>query len=236
MIIGSGLLARAFYDEFFQREDVCIYAAGVSNSSCTDLDEFARERQRLTEILRQVQHIHTFVYFGTCSIADPEMQTSPYVQHKLAMEQLVKIHPGNLILRLPQVAGRTPNPHTLLNFLYARISRSEKFNLWNQAKRNIIDVDDVVQIARHLIKDQTIRHMPLNIANPVSYSMLEVVRAMERTLEKSAIYDVVERGTEYSIDINPISALLEKHGIGFDDQYLARTIDKYYKGGTTTTS
>ena len=236
MIIGSGLLARAFHDEFFQREGVCIYAAGVSNSGCADLDEFARERQRLTETLKQTERTNTFVYFGTCSVVDPEMQTSPYVQHKLAMEQLVLMHPGNLILRLPQVAGRTPNPHTLLNFLYARISRSEKFNLWSKAKRNIIDVDDVVRIATHLIADRTIRNRPLNIANSVSYSMLEIVRAMERTLDKSAIYDVADRGTEYSIDINPISAILDKHDIGFGCEYLARTIDKYYKDGITTIS
>ena len=43
MLIGSGMLARAFSGAFLQREDVCIYAAGVSNSSCTDAHEFARE-------------------------------------------------------------------------------------------------------------------------------------------------------------------------------------------------
>ena len=143
MIIGSGLLAHAFSSAFLQREDVCIYAAGVSNSSCTDAHEFARERQRLEDALRQAMHVDTFVYFGTCSVADPDSQNTPYVQHKLAMERLVQAHPQGLILRLPQVAGKTSNPHTLLNYLYARISRSEKFDLWSRAKRNIIDVAEV---------------------------------------------------------------------------------------------
>ena len=69
MIIGSGLLAHAFSSAFLQRKDVCIYAAGVSNSSCTDAREFAREHQRLEQALRQAIHVDAFVYFGTCSVA-----------------------------------------------------------------------------------------------------------------------------------------------------------------------
>ena len=96
-------------------------------------------------------HVDVFVYFGTCSVADPEVRHTAYVQHKLAMEQMVSAHSRNLILRLPQVAGKTPNPHTLLNFLYGRIARSESFNLWSKARRNIIDVADVTAIAEQLI-------------------------------------------------------------------------------------
>jgi len=151
MLIGSGLLAHAFSRAFLRREDVCIYAAGVSNSSCTDIHEFAHERQRLGDALRQAMHVDVFVYFGTCSVADPEVRHTAYVQHKLAMEQMVSAHSRNLILRLPQVAGKTPNPHTLLNFLYGRIARSESFNLWSKARRNIIDVADVTAIAEQLI-------------------------------------------------------------------------------------
>jgi nucleoside-diphosphate-sugar epimerase len=232
MIIGSGLLARAFHGEFSQRDDVCIYAAGISNSSCVDPNEFARERKLLAESLRQAESVGTFVYFGTCSVADPEIRTSPYVQHKLEMEQLVQEHLGNLILRLPQVAGRTPNPHTLLNFLYARISRSETFSLWSKAKRNIIDVDDIVLIAKDLIDDRIARNAIWNIANPISYSMPDIVHAMEDVIGKHAIFDVVDYGSEYFIDIEGISSILGKNPAIFDRQYLKRTIDKYYKNAT----
>lgn len=33
MVIGSGLVAHAFAKPFLDRDDVCLYAAGVSNSS-----------------------------------------------------------------------------------------------------------------------------------------------------------------------------------------------------------
>lgn len=228
MIIGSGLLARAFAPAFSQRDDVCIYAAGVSNSACTDIHEFAREQQRLTDALQQAKHVGVFVYFGTCSVADPETQNTPYVLHKLAMEQLVSEHSHHLILRLPQVAGKTPNPHTLLNYLYARIARSEAFSLWRNAKRNIIDVDDVVSITSHLIADKTARNITLNIANPVSYPMADIVVAMEHAVGKRAIYDLVDRGSEYPIDTGAILTVLDKAAVKFGAGYLERVINKYY--------
>jgi nucleoside-diphosphate-sugar epimerase len=228
MLIGSGLLAQAFVSAYSSREDVCIYAAGVSNSKCTDTNEFARERERLMGALQQAKHVDAFVYFGTCSVADPEVQNTPYVQHKLVMERLVTTHPHHLILRLPQVAGITPNPHTLLNYLYAKIARSEAFSLWRNAKRNIIDVDDVASISRQLVADKTLRNITLNIANPVSYPMTDIVSVMERVVGKHAIYDVVERGSEYPIDITSMLTALNKTSVKFGEDYLEQVIGKYY--------
>lgn len=229
MIIGSGLLAHAFSRDFLQREEVCIYAAGVSNSSCADVREFARESKRLELALQQAMHVDSFVYFGTCSVTDPEISNTPYVQHKLAMEQMVREHHGNLILRLPQVAGKTPNPHTLLNFLYARISRSESFNLWVHAKRNIIDVDDVVAIAYQLIANNSARNITYNIANLNNYPMFEIVNAIESAVRKHAVFETVEKGSEYLIDVSIIVPVLEKVGIKFGDDYLEKVIGKYYE-------
>lgn len=228
MVIGSGLIAHAFRTAYSQREDVCIYAAGVSNSGCSDAHEFARERERLTAALQQAHRLDAFVYFGTCSVADPEMQNNPYVQHKLAMERLVAAFPRHLILRLPQVAGKTPNPHTLLNFLYGRISRSEAFTLWRNALRNIIDVADVAAIAGCLIADGSTRNITLNVANPISYPMADIVSAMEKAVGKRAIYEVTERGSGYPIDVCAILPVLDAAGVKFGDDYLERVIGKYY--------
>jgi nucleoside-diphosphate-sugar epimerase len=228
MIIGSGLLAKTFASIFGQSKDVCIYAAGVSNSRCDDAQEFERERMRLVTALHQSAKTDAFVYFGTCSVFDPEACKTSYVRHKLAMEQLVMAHPHYLILRLPQVAGETPNPHTLLNYLYARISRSEAFCVWHNAWRNIIDVDDVAAITMQLVADPAKRGVTLNVANPSSSSMPEIVTAMEKVVGKGAIYEVVERGSGYPIDTQPILPVLDAAGVKFGDDYLERVIGKYY--------
>ena len=229
MIIGSGLLASGFASLYRQRMDVCIYAAGVSNSSNTILSAFAREQNRLAIALQSANDVDAFVYFGTCSVADPEVQHTPYVQHKLAMERLVSEHPNHLILRLPQVAGHTPNPHTLLNFLYARIVRSESFCIWRNAYRNIIDVDDVVTLASVLIDSKSMRQCTLNLANPECYSMPEIVTAMEQVVGKQAIFDIVERGCHYAIAVTTMLPALAQTQIRFNEHYLNRVLKKYYE-------
>jgi len=235
MIIGSGLLATAFRPFYRNRPDVCVYAAGVSNSGCTNPDEYAREKDRLDASLALAKDKNVFVYFSTCSIADDEIRSTPYVLHKLAMEERVRTHPQHLIVRLPQVAGRTPNPHTLLNYLYARISRSESFCLWHNARRNILDVEDVARITDQLIANPAIRAITLNVANEKSYSMMEIVSAMEKAVGKHAIYersDARGKSDPYlSIDISPILGVLDAARVHFGDNYLQEVIDKYYGQG-----
>ena len=232
MIVGSGLLARAFSEAFAGANDVLVYAAGVSNSSCADVREFDRERERLERALAEAGKAETFIYFSTCSVADPESSGTAYVRHKLAMEIVARAHPGHLVLRLPQVAGKTPNPHTLLNYLYARISRGERFAIWGGARRNIIDVADVARIAELLVRGgggvKPARGETINIANARDYAVREIVQMLERVTGKRAILDVVARGGAYAVDIGRIRPLLSAAGVSFDETYLERVLRKYY--------
>jgi nucleoside-diphosphate-sugar epimerase len=228
MIIGSGLLAQAFAPFYSAAPSVCVYCAGVSNSGCRDDQEFERERLRLRESLRTAAAADVFVYFGTCSVDDPESAGTPYVQHKLRMERLVTEHPNYLVVRLPQVAGQTPNPHTLLNFLYARVARSEAFQVWGGASRNIIDVSDVAAIVTRLIADPGVLRRTFNIANESAYPVLDVVRTMERVVGKRAICQVIDRGTSYSIDTSAVRPFVEASGVRFHADYLGQVIQKYY--------
>ena len=228
-VIGSGLLARAFLLAPIETyRNACIYAAGVSNSSCTNIDEFRRERQRLVQALLEGKQADAFVYFGTCSVADPETKDTPYVQHKLAMEMLVSSHPRHLICRLPQVAGKTSNPHTLLNFLYTRIARSEAFTVWGGAYRNVIDVDDVVAIVQQLIAAPSMRRATINVANACNYPITDIIHAMEDALGKPSVYSIANRGSAYTIDVSAIAPILKQAAVCFGDDYLRAVMGKYY--------
>ena len=230
MIIGSGLVARAFAEhrDALARVRACVYAAGVSNSSCTDVREFERERDRLRTAMADPGSDHLFVYFSTCSITDPAAQASAYVCHKLAMERLVAERARYLVLRLPQLAGPTPNPHTLLNYLYARIIRSERFTIWRGARRNIIDIDDVVRIALDLMLVEGAENEIIDVANTRSSDVFDIVEALQTTLGHRAIFDIIDKGADYSIDTTRIEASLQRCGIAFPADYLQRTIRKYY--------
>ena len=228
MVIGSGLIARAFDQHAHALPDACIYAAGVSNSACQDAREFQREHERLAAALAAASAGSVFLYFSTCSFADPAARETAYVRHKALMENLVRRHERHLVVRLPQLAGSTPNPHTLLNHLYARIVRSERFAIWRGATRNIIDVDDVARIVTDLVVSEKASGETVNVANSRSYGIDEIVGTMERVLGQQAIFDIIDRGGSYAIDVDRISAALHRCGIEFADDYLQRIIRKYY--------
>lgn len=228
MIIGSGLLARSFEKYFGSKSDVCIYAAGVSNSGCNDTTEFNRERLRLIDALDRYSQSDLFVYFSTCSVYDSLSVSSAYVQHKLSMEKLVSSHFRYFVARLPQVAGNTPNPHTLLNYIFNRISRSEKILIWKNARRNIIDVDDVVSIVSKLVNEDGLRGECVNVANFEDISMLTIIEIMEKIVGKQGVCDLLDCGGGYSIDTTRIHDVVKRCGISFDQNYTERVIQKYY--------
>ena len=228
MIIGSGLIARAFAPHAPILNDTCIYAAGVSNSGCTDPSEFTRDEDRLRAAIASMPASTRLVYFSTCSVGDPSLARTGYVVHKQRLERLVEGRPPYLVVRLPQVAGRTPNPHTLLNYLYARITRSEKFDLWKQARRNIIDVDDATAIILYLIQREEAVDEIVNVANPRSSSMPEIVAALEAATHHRAVYNLVDRGASYEIDTARIAGAISALQLPFGEAYLSRTVAKYY--------
>jgi len=227
MIVGSGLMASAFAPVYSAGCDTWIYAAGVSNSSCADEREFARERRRLEAALSDAGPEPTVVYFGTCSVLDPEMADSAYVRHKRAMEALVRARRRHLILRLPQVAGRSPNPHTLLNYLHSRVTRSERFVVWKRARRHVVDVADVVALARARL-DAGPAADTIHLAPEPSHPVTEIVAAFERLTGKRALYDLLDRGSAFIVDAAPIARLLGPAGVDFGGDYLYRTLRRYY--------
>lgn len=228
MIIGSGLIASAMRPHLPRLPAHCIYAAGVSNSACKDSTEFDRERRRLCESIEAMPAGYRLVYFGTCSVADPCAVDTPYVQHKLAMESLALQYGDTMIFRLPQVVGPTLNPHTLTNYLIARIARSERFTIWRNARRHLIDVTDMASIVTHLLVAGGVRNQIVNIASPVAYSVFEIVAAMERLIGKPAHYDIVDRGADYALDTRVAEACAAQLGIDFGPGYLERALERTY--------
>ena len=215
VIVGSGMIATAFGRVRGLRGTV-LYAAGVSNSSCTRQSEFDRERARLTEALLNPG---PFIYVSTCSVED-----KPYTHHKHAMEELVKARGDYLIVRLPIVAGPTTNPHTLLNFLYSRVLRSEEFDLFTRARRNVIDVADAATILEWLVRNGA-RNETVNLAAPQDYGIGEIVKVFEQITGKKAVVNRIDAGDSQDIDVRRIADA----DVDFSGDYLGRVLRRYYK-------
>jgi nucleoside-diphosphate-sugar epimerase len=226
VIIGNGLLARSFAADRLAELKATVFASGVSNSSETDPTAFEREGHLLVKALNNAQG--RFVYFSTCSVTDPDRVETHYVRHKLKMERLIAERDEYLILRLPQVVGRTDNPHTLSNYLASRIRNAEPLHIWVKAVRCLIDVEDVARLTLHLVENRLETSTALDLAPPENVTLLELVSMLEATLDKKATIDFVDRGGGATPDSATFVRYATATGIDSSPGYIARLIRKYY--------
>jgi nucleoside-diphosphate-sugar epimerase len=227
MVVGSGMMAQAFAG-FAGRDDVLIFASGVSDSDEARAAAFERERELLARARRE--HSSTLlVYFGTCSVHDPDRRDTPYVRHKLAMEALLAASPSPwLILRVPLAVGPGHRGRTLAKFLDDAIRAGSEVEIWERSVRYPMDVADVVAIATRLIADPGTRNRIIEVAFD-AYPVLDFVRVLERIAGKPARYRLVPKGGRYAIPVSPeVSRIAAQLGIDRGDAYLERLLGKYF--------
>jgi nucleoside-diphosphate-sugar epimerase len=211
MIVGDGLIARALTD----RRGVVFHAAGVSNSNCQDDDEFAKD---IDALVASFKHPGVLVYFSTTSDAPTR-----YVTHKREAEELVRARGDYLICRLPIVAGISTNPHTLLNWLKAKIINGEQVPCWMKARRNVIDVQDVSALVSWLLHTRT-GDETVNVAAPFDFPMPTIVDVMSKALRIKAKVVKVIGGTSQKLDTSRIQGA----PLIWSDEYLRDTLLRYY--------
>lgn len=220
------MMAKAFA-AFAGRDDVVIFASGVSDSLEANPQAFHRERELLLQTRAARPHA-LLVYFGTCSVHDPDRVDTPYVRHKLQMEALLKDAPGSwLVLRLPLALGPGQRSPTLGNFLHRRILNDESFEVWSGSTRYPIDVEDVVRIAAQLIDDTSNWNRVIEVAlRP--FPVLDFVRAMERITGKTARYTLLPKGKHYDIPCPEVARLADVLQLDYSPAYLERVLRKYF--------
>lgn len=228
-VIGSGAIADRFAAYALQ-SDCVIYAGSIHDSGISDAAEILREEESIRSALVATNSSMNFVYFSSCSI-DVEAQVDlPYVAHKKRMEQLIQLSASNyLILRLPQLLALTDDRNSFVNFLVTAITTGQNFELWQDAYRNIIDIDDVYSIAHHLIARKIYANRIVNIASPFSTAVPDFVALLEGYFGRNGSYVRSARGSNYSPDTSAIKAVIAQLGIDFGPGYLLKAVDKYFR-------
>lgn len=228
MVVGNGMIARRF-SSFAERDDVVIFASGVSNSKETRPEPFVRERQLVEQTLHQTTG-SLFVYFSTASVDDPTEQGSPYVTHKLELERLIVSRATNyLLVRASNVVGGPGNPHTILNFFVDRVRQNEPFTIWQHASRNLIDLDDVYRVVTHCMAEPTTWNQTILVANPYSVSPLFLVQAIEAHTGQRAQYELVDKGVPFALSAASLSDQVRTTDSNWQpEHYVARLLQKYY--------
>ena len=227
MVIGNGLVAKRF-ESYEGNNEFLVFASGVSNSKTKNPEAYNREMKLLKESVQQY-NTKSLIYFSTCSIYDPQETGSAYIKHKLQIEDLIQKQAKQYrIFRVSNLAGKSPNPNTVLNFFFYHVKNEVNFDLWTNACRNIIDVDHAYLIIDHILKNNFFPNQVINIANPENHPVKKIIATIETFLNFKSNYIEIDKGTCFEIDTSPIQHIIQELGIRFDSGYLRGLLNKYY--------
>ena len=219
------MIANAFSNSKYNIPKSLIFASGVSNSKSNDDREFEREIRLLKNYLNNDERL---IYFSTSSIYDNYLKSSPYVKHKLFVENFITSNFKNFIIyRLPNVIGKTKNKNTMINFFKECIINKKPVNLDKNSRRYIIDVDDVV---KYVYLTQGFQNCIFNINFNINYSIVEIWSEIENALNKKGKFKIIQSGMFYKVDNSFFVDCLGESNIAEinDKDYLKKTVKKYF--------
>ena len=224
MVVGKGLIAKAF-DLYQKREDVIIFASGVSNSSISDNSSlFDRELELLNEYLNYKDK--KFIYFSTCSLLDGSKQT-PYINHKIKVEEIIKSRSNNyLIFRLPIVIGLSDNKNTFFNAIKNKIINKETITVQENISRYIIDVDDLSNNLPLFI-DSKDNNKIINVCFDNREFVKNLIFIMEEYIGYSTQKIFQDMPKNLEIDNDYFLSKLKSTGYKFDENYNEKILKKY---------
>jgi nucleoside-diphosphate-sugar epimerase len=228
MVVGNGMIARSF-SAYTNREDVVIYASGVSNSAENSEDKFQREIDLIkTCIEKNVNCL--IVYFSTCSISDKSLIDTRYVQHKIFIEDYIKKHASSFIIfRLPIVIGKTDNKFTLFNFFQEKLSKNQELFIQKNAYRYLVDVDDVSSVLSQIIDSKNFLNYTIEVVFSERISVLEMVDVMKKAISSDSKINLVDGGGSYVVDNSFVERFIYSSKIAISKEYNKEVLKKYLK-------
>ena len=237
IISGTGLLAQALQIQKKHLSGAFLFARGVSDSTCIDIEQFHRERDQLYSALSQCHDdARVFVYFssagtiyGQCaSVRDeftPLQPTTVYGEFKVAFESIVRsAGVPHLIVRLPNLVGPSQNHRNLLPALI-RQAAGGRVTLHRDATRDILDVRDVGRIISELLA-RGVRDETLLLASGISLPVIDLFSLIQQYTGLHAKIAVQPGGTPQAFDISKLCRLLGQNSI-FSGDYPNRVIREY---------
>ncbi|MEV0001595.1 NAD-dependent epimerase/dehydratase family protein [Micromonospora sp. NPDC050980] len=239
-IIGRGFLARHLAARSTAHDGVLVLAAGVSAASGTAQADFDREAALVAEAVRRcAADGRRLLIFSTASTGmygatgrgredEPVRPGTPYGWHKLAVEGLVRESGvDHLVVRLAHVAGPAQPAHQLLPSLADQVLAG-RVRLHAGARRDIIDVVDVVAVLDHLLGAGVSREV-VNIATGHAVPVERLVDRIEQRLGVRARRTVVAtRPVNHFVCTEKLRRLVPAvAAMGFTETYYEAVLDRY---------
>lgn len=225
MLVGEGLLFNRLI-EYSLNSDVVIIADSLNSQS--SLFEIQKEKETLRTVLKEHSG-KQIVYVSSTRVCDPLDQAHPYVIYRKEAEAAVAKCPSYLIVRLPQVLGSSDRKDTLFDHFIQKILNEEKLELYADAFRYLIDVDDVFFALHEILKGNAITNSTVSLAHPAKIRITEVIPLIEKFLSKKAsVATLPNPSGNYDIDSTlKTPPSLTYHLLG-RETYIEQVLNKHY--------
>ncbi|MEV4057757.1 NAD-dependent epimerase/dehydratase family protein [Amycolatopsis sp. NPDC049688] len=240
-VIGSGFLARSFAALADSHPGVVLAAFGVSVASGIPEADFAREATRLYELIdRCERRQERLVFFSTASAAmyavprepgredGPVFPSTAYGRHNLALEAVLAASRADyLALRLAHVVGPAQHARMLVPALVRQIE-SGAVRLYRGARRDLIDVDDLVDVVDRLLATGANRTV-VNVATGTATPIERIVDHLEAGLGIRAEREYVSETASQPVSVARLHRLVPESARLGDDGYCRRVLGKYFR-------
>jgi len=211
MIIGNGFLAENLHYHGVNDLPLIVLAAGVGDSKCNSIWEFERETNLIIESIELAKKLdHPLIYFSSIS-ADSE---SPYIKHKRSCEKIIQnSNAQHCIIRCPQLIGHNLNSHQLVGYLYQQILAQLEFNIFKNAERNILDIENLADFIKLWVKNPN--YNLVSIGCEINIKVTELVSLIEDKINIKPNYNLIDsKLSTYSLEQYPSWKELELFGLG----------------------
>ena len=229
-IKGRGFVAKNFKKtlRLLKKNNAIIYAAGISNSKIKSKSALKRELNEIKNFRKYLDK-KTLIYISTCSVNDNSRNKSLYVKNKIKIENFIKKDFNKfIILRFPELVGRSKNPNTLFNYFKNKIKNKKKFSVFAGVKRNLLDIDDAIKISKFIIKNKKNYNKVFNVINKHFYNPLKIVKIFETELKIKANYTIIKKKKKkWKMNYKQIRKIVAQANIDFDYNYCEKLIKKY---------
>ena len=162
------------------------------------------------------------IYISTYSVNDNSRNNKLYVKNKIKIEKIIKRDNDEyIIIRLPEIIGKTKNLNTLTNFFYNNIINNRPFKVFKNSRRNLLDIDDAIKNCLKIIRKNKKKNRIINLLNKKFNTPLQIVTNLEKILQKKGVY---------KFNNNKINKWSLKNNYFFHSKknYLIKTLKKYY--------
>lgn len=226
MIVGNGMIANTLKLLYADDPNVLVFASGVSNSKETRIEAFEREKRLLC---KHLDFKGVILYFSTCSIFDPSLQHRQYIRHKFEVEALIEERASQyLILRLPNLVGKTDNPNTFFNFMKNRIKKGEELSVFRNATRYFLDTEDLLFIIPRLLEVLSNYQEKLNVVFNNNITVLETIEIFRAIHETSFLFTPIDKGTAYDVDNRRFVELMGSNFLNYVNPRVEDIFRKYF--------